>query len=89
MIMGYDFFGFFLLYIIFLFVFGVVVKKKKSIKFEILIDFCGLMEVDGLVKLMVSIKFDGDFVVRDRVEVYGDVGVYGIFNCRFVIFFFI
>lgn len=63
---------------------GAVVKKKKSIKSETSIDLRGPLEVDGSVKSMASIKFDGDFAVRDRVEAYGDVGVHGTLNCRFV-----
>jgi hypothetical protein len=43
------------------------------------------MEVDGSVKSMASISFSGgDFVVRDRIEAYGDLGVSGSLTCRFV-----
>ena len=58
--------------------------QRKSIKSNQAITLQGPMEVDGCVKSMASIQFDGDFAVRDKIEAYGNIDVNGNLNCMYV-----
>jgi hypothetical protein len=59
-------------------------KKKKSIKSDASVDIKGPMEVDGSIKSMGAVTMTGDFIVRDRVEAYGNIDLDGNMTCRYV-----
>jgi len=52
------------------------IKSNESLKLE------GPMDVDGSIKSMGGVRFDGDFSVRDKIEAYGNVDVYGNLTCK-------
>ena len=68
---------------------GAKMKKKKSITSDHTVELRGPVEVDGSVKSMATVSFvgGGEFVVRDRIEAYGDVELSGYLSCGYVFFF--
>lgn len=68
---------------------GAKMKKKKSITSDHAVELRGPVEVDGSVKSMATVSFvgGGEFVVRDRIEAYGDVELSGYLSCGYVFFF--
>lgn len=63
---------------------GSAPAKKKSVKSNQAVHLQGPLDVDGSVKSMASIQFDGDFAIRDKIEAYGNIDVNGNLTCVYV-----
>lgn len=56
--------------------------RSRSIKSEEQLDLHGPLEVAGSVKSGSSINFEGDFIVRDKVDAYGAIAIDGSVSCE-------
>jgi cytoskeletal protein CcmA (bactofilin family) len=52
-------------------------QRSRSIKSEVELTLKGPLEINGSVKSGGSIDFDGDFVVRDKIDAYGAITING------------
>jgi cytoskeletal protein CcmA (bactofilin family) len=59
-------------------------KRSSSIRSEGQLDLRGPLEVLGSVKAGRGINFDGDIIVRDKIDAYGNIDVDGNLSCELV-----
>lgn len=57
-------------------------QRSRSIKSENQLDLHGPLEIVGSVKSGSSINFDGDFIVRDKIDAYGGIAMNGSISCE-------
>lgn len=57
-------------------------QRSRSIKSEEQLDLYGPLEIVGSVKSGSSINFDGDFIVRDKIDAYGGIAMNGNISCE-------
>ncbi|KAH7328564.1 hypothetical protein B0I35DRAFT_417748 [Stachybotrys elegans] len=56
-------------------------KRSASIRSEGQLDLQGPLEIVGSVKSGRGIKFEGDFVIRDKLDAYGSIEINGNLSC--------
>lgn len=58
------------------------ITRNPTIESPESIALSGPMDIDGSVKCGGSVAFYGDFSVRDKIEVYGDIDLQGNMTCK-------
>lgn len=57
-------------------------RRSRSIRSEHQLDLRGPLDIAGSVKSGSSINFDGDFIVRDKIDAYGAINMSGSVRCE-------
>jgi hypothetical protein len=58
------------------------IRKSKTIKSEGQITLQGPLDIVGSVKSGSNITFNGDFMVKEKIEAYGAIDINGQLTCR-------
>lgn len=57
-------------------------KRARSVKSDEPLDLRGPLEVAGSVRSGRSINLEGDFIIRDKIDAYGDIVMNGSVSCE-------
>jgi cytoskeletal protein CcmA (bactofilin family) len=57
-------------------------RRSRSVKSDSELSLEGPLDVHGSVKSGGSIVFDGDFVIRDKIDAYGAITINGSVTSR-------
>lgn len=57
-------------------------RRTRSIRSDRELDLRGPLDIIGSVKSGSNINFDGDFIVREKIDAYGAIDMNGSVRCE-------